>query len=209
MGKLQRKKLVPGACLFHDRVNLICLPILAAMSAAGLLGLYSPEKVTNMFVMYIVADFCWLYFEPEAIPSLHGVIYFHHFITLLLLLFPLVHKEFSSFTCLDGLTELNTFFMIARRCWSSQRLLMHRMYWITYVPLRLILYPALLPRFWFVLEGFPMWERVGVVTCQFLLCLFNLAMLWASLVRRTQPAASAKRRGEVLITASATTALRN
>lgn len=55
-----------------------------------------------MFVMYIVADFCWLYFEPEAIPSLHGVIYFHHFITLLLLLFPLVHKEFSSFTCLDG-----------------------------------------------------------------------------------------------------------
>jgi len=33
-------------------------------------------------------------------------------------------------------------------------------------PCRLILYPALLPRFWFVLEGFPMWERVGVVTCQ-------------------------------------------
>ena len=55
-----------------------------------------------MFVMYIVADFCWLYFEPEAIPSLHNVIYFHHAVTLLLLLFPLAHKEFSSFTCLDG-----------------------------------------------------------------------------------------------------------
>lgn len=59
-------------------------------------------QVTNMFVMYIVADFCWLYFEPEAIPSLHNVIYFHHAVTLLLLLFPLAHKEFSSFTCLDG-----------------------------------------------------------------------------------------------------------
>ena len=55
-----------------------------------------------MFVMYIVADFCWLYFEPEAIPSLHGVIYFHHTVTLLLLLFPLKHKEFGIFTCLDG-----------------------------------------------------------------------------------------------------------
>ena len=52
--------------------------------------------------MYIVADFCWLYFEPEAIPSLHGVIYFHHTVTLLLLLFPLRHKEFGIFTCLDG-----------------------------------------------------------------------------------------------------------
>lgn len=55
-----------------------------------------------MFVMYIVADFCWLYFEPEALPSLHNVIYFHHIVTFLLLLFPLTHREFSSFTCLDG-----------------------------------------------------------------------------------------------------------
>ena len=43
--KTLRKKEVPGANLFHDRVNLICLPVLAAMSAAGLLGFYSPEKV--------------------------------------------------------------------------------------------------------------------------------------------------------------------
>ena len=55
-----------------------------------------------MFVMYIVADACWLYFEPEAIPSLHAVIYFHHVVTFLLLLFPLKHPQFSSFTCLDG-----------------------------------------------------------------------------------------------------------
>lgn len=55
-----------------------------------------------MFVMYIVADFCWLYFEPEAIPSLHNAIYFHHVVTLVLLMFPLFHPEFSSFTCLDG-----------------------------------------------------------------------------------------------------------
>lgn len=62
-----------------------------------------------MFVMYIVADFCWLYFEPEAIPSLHNVIYFHHIVTLLLLLFPLAHKEFSSFTCLDGKPPVERF----------------------------------------------------------------------------------------------------
>ena len=41
----RKSKIVPGACLFHDRVNLICLPILATMSVLGLAGLYSPEKV--------------------------------------------------------------------------------------------------------------------------------------------------------------------
>lgn len=49
MGQKLKAKTVPGACLFHDRVNLICLPILAAMSVLGLLGLYSPEKVTPYF----------------------------------------------------------------------------------------------------------------------------------------------------------------
>ena len=43
--KIAKRREVPGANLFHDRVNLICLPVLAAMSAAGLMGWYSPEKV--------------------------------------------------------------------------------------------------------------------------------------------------------------------
>ena len=35
-----------------------------------------------------------------------------------------------------GLAEVNTFFMIARRCWQSQRELMHQLYWFSFVPLR-------------------------------------------------------------------------
>ena len=41
------------------------------------------------------------------------------------------------------------------------------------MPLRLILYPVLLVRFWVALEPFPMWERLVVVGCQLLLCAFN------------------------------------
>lgn len=40
--------------------------------------------------------------------------------------------------------------------------------------MRLMLYPALLVKFWLVLGGFPLYERLLVVTCQFLLCCFNL-----------------------------------
>ena len=46
-------------------------------------------------------------------------------VTFLLLLFPLRHPAFANFTCWDGITELNTFFLIARRQWHSQRNLMH------------------------------------------------------------------------------------
>ena len=177
-----KTKQITCAHLFHDRVNLICLPVLAAMSIAGLADLYSPEKVTNMFIMYIVADFCWIYCEPEALPRLHNAIFLHHAVSILLLSFPLRYKEFSSFTCLDGLAEFSTFFMIARRYWRSRRLLMNRLYWFTYVPVRLVLYPALIPKFWFVTERFPVWERINMVGCQLVLCLFNIGMLYASFV---------------------------
>jgi len=46
-------------------------------------------------------------------------------VTFLLLLFPLRFPAYANFTCWDGITELNTFFMIARRQWHSQRNLMH------------------------------------------------------------------------------------
>lgn len=39
--------------------------------------------------------------------------------------------------------------------------------------MRLLLYPALLVKFWLVLDGFPLPERLLVVACQFLLCCFN------------------------------------
>ena len=55
--KATKRKEVPGANLFHDRVNLICLPVLAAMSAAGLMGWYSPEKVEcSLYVLIFASD---------------------------------------------------------------------------------------------------------------------------------------------------------
>ena len=53
------------------------------------------------------------------------------------------------------------------------RLLWCRAYWLSFIPMRLIMYPVLLVRFWRVLEGYPWWDRGLVVGCQLLLCLFN------------------------------------
>ena len=44
---MKKLKPSPGACVFHDRVNLIALPILGLISLAGLLGWYEAEKVSG------------------------------------------------------------------------------------------------------------------------------------------------------------------
>lgn len=82
-------------------------------------------QVTNMFIVYIAADLLWIWMEPETLPSLHWVIMSHHVITLLLLTFPYRHPDFAHFTCWDGITEINTFFLIARRHIKSTHRFFH------------------------------------------------------------------------------------
>ena len=59
------------------------------------------------------------------------------------------------------------------------RLLSCRAYWLSFIPMRLIMYPVLLVQFWRVLEGYPWWDRGLVVVCQLMLCLFNYGTLIA------------------------------
>ncbi len=99
-------------------------------------------QVTHMFIVYIAADFVWIYMEPDTLPSLHTVILAHHIVTLLLLTFPFRHPEFAHFTCWDGATEINTFFLIARRAIQTK----HRFFHLCVAPPLLVpLYHAPLP----------------------------------------------------------------
>lgn len=135
-------------------------------------------------MVYILVDLVWLWLRPTAVPSLANIILAHHVVTLLLLTFPLRHKQFGTFTCWDGLTELNTWFMIVRRTWGRHRELMNNLYWLTFIPQRLIMYPALLVLFWYVTAGHTLADRLLVCTCQFLLCCFNVGVFSLSMQRR-------------------------
>lgn len=50
--------------------------------------------------------------------------------------------------CVDGIVELNTLFLIARRCapWRPVRTLCSWLYWGSFIPLRCILYPLVSDR---------------------------------------------------------------
>jgi hypothetical protein len=178
----------------HDLANLALLPALGTLVLAGLAGAADLLLVTRAFFLYILLDLCWIAAVPRAVPSLPGAILAHHAVTLALLAFPLREPaKFGVYTCLDGLVEVNTFFLIARRQSPVRvRAPLTWLYWATFVPLRLGLYPALVPRFWAATSGHPLWERLTVVAAQLLLVAFNFVLFGLSVAGWRKRAAAAR-----------------
>lgn len=170
-----------SAAQLHDQVNLVLLPTLGVAAIAGLAGVIDPWAVTVFLTIYIVADLIWIAIEPTCLPSLPKVIMAHHVVTLVLLSFPLRYPEFGLYTCLDGLAEVNTYFLIARRQYKQWATVCDVLYWATFVPFRIVLYPALLWPFWQSLKTHSALNKTLCLGAQFLLCLFNLALLHLSI----------------------------
>jgi hypothetical protein len=134
--------------MFHDRVNLVCLAVLSALCLGGLADWLDCWQVTVIFTGYIVLDLLWILIVPESLPRHPQIITVHHLVTLALLSHPLLVPQDARFTCLDGLVELSTFFMIARRhCAGRLSALCNALYWVSTVGLRFVLQPYLLYKF--------------------------------------------------------------
>lgn len=136
-----------------------------------------------MMLSYIVADLLWIWVDPTCLPSIPRVVMFHHVVTILLLSIPLRLNKFHTYTCLDAVVEINTFFLIAKRQWPFLRQVMHWAYWTSFFPLRMVLYPYLAWHLCHELAGLPLYERIMAVSCQVILCGFNCMMLYASVKR--------------------------
>lgn len=148
----------------------------------------NPVRVSEAFALYVLVDFVWLIIQPGAVPSLSPVILIHHVVTMILLYFPLKYNELAIYTCWDGLCEINTFFLIGRRHFKSYRNMMDRLYWGTFIPSRIIIYPIMLYEFYNVwqvrlLDGGEYWEMVTCLTCQISLILFNIVLLYLGVVK--------------------------
>lgn len=179
-----------AAAQLHDQVNLVLLPLLGVAAIAGLLHVIDPYYVTVFLTTYILADLIWIWLQPTCLPSLPNVIMAHHVVTLVLLSFPLRFPEFGVYTCLDGLAEVNTYFLIARRQYKQWAGVCDVLYWVTFVPFRIVLYPGLLVPFACSLASYSLLNKVLCLGAQGLLCLFNVALLQLSvkgLLKRRQP----------------------
>jgi len=78
------------------------------------------QVFVKILLVYIVVDTLWIWRVPDALPSCPHVILTHHVATTALVMAPLFRPELAIFACLDGLVEVNTFFLIARRQWKAQ-----------------------------------------------------------------------------------------
>ena len=164
--------------LLHDQANLLCLPILCGLCFAGLADLVDCWNITLVFTVYIVLDLLWILVVPESLPRYPGIITVHHLITLALLSHPLRHPQDARFTCLDGLVELSTFFMIARRhCSGALSRAANAAYWASTVGLRFMLQPFLLFQFYEETRNYEARTRATVLGSQLFLCLFNFGLV--------------------------------
>ena len=74
----------------------------------------------KLILVYILLDTLWIWSVPDALPSCPNTILAHHIATAALVMAPLFRPELAIYACLDGLVEVNTFFLILRRQWKAQ-----------------------------------------------------------------------------------------
>jgi hypothetical protein len=164
--------------VLHEQANLLLLPLLCVLCFGGLAGAVDCWLVTIAFTAYIVGDLAWIIIWPESLPRFPLVIKVHHLITLALLSHPLRFPADAHFTCLDGLVELSTFFMVARRqCSGRLSVALNIAYWVGTIALRFGLQPFLLWRFIVLTDGYALLDRSIIVGSQTCLCVFNLGLV--------------------------------
>ena len=83
----------------------------------------------------------------------------------------------------DGICEINTFFLIAKRQFKKYSSPLTWMYWTTFIPSRIILYPLLLVKFYEIMKEYRAWEMYAVCGSQMFLILFNFALLWLGVAK--------------------------
>lgn len=142
----------------HDYANLVCMPVLGSLCVAACLGVIPCNFVLGVLLAYMVLDVgtpciaclhpitphntVWIAAVPTCVPKA-PLILVHHVVTITLTIIALCYLERIGFwACLDGTVEVNTFFLIARRTFpiKSWQPLFDKLYWVTWVPLRLFMY---------------------------------------------------------------------
>jgi hypothetical protein len=57
----------------HDWVNLVLVPLIGALTLAGLAGYVDPAHVTKVFLAYVLGDFVWVALQVGR-PFVKGIV---------------------------------------------------------------------------------------------------------------------------------------
>lgn len=126
----------------HDLANLVILPVVGALCTAAYFEQLPYTVPMAVMLVYIIIDFAWIAAVPTCVPKA-PLILTHHVFTAVLLLIALYDiQRFGYYGVLDGMVEVNTFFLVARRTFPVKAVqpVFGVLYWATYPLFRLFMY---------------------------------------------------------------------
>jgi hypothetical protein len=165
------------------------LPLLANKSLqAATFG-----QTTNYwaFQTYVLIDTLWLILYPRSVPSAPAIIY-HHLGVLVGWNMPLLNQYWAFWASLAALIEMNTFFLILKRQQGKDFILVHALFYATWVFWRCIVYPVAFVYFSIDYYNFSVYQNShnflhSGLALQVLIAFLNLLNAWWTwdLVRKT------------------------
>ena len=175
----------------HDQFNLCMLPVLVAWDATVIAGQCDAFDFTLFFLLYLLADLCWIWLCPQAVPQ-PALVLTHHVGVLALLSHPIRWAEHATFTAWVGIVEVNTVILVARRYYASfllqsgssaagsalrsvVRQSLSVLYWTSFIIIRFGVHPYVV---WLSMQmDVPLLERVLLVGLLSSLVVFSVVLL--------------------------------
>lgn len=146
----------------HDYFNIISLFFICNVNALYLHSATDWSKIGTdgigaeherlfyanilLFIIYMILDSLWVIFQPICVNSNPQMIIIHHLVTLIMTLVPWRYPRFAWHFAVCILVEINTWFLTLKRnlpIGSFSFQLCEILFYISWVALRLILFPIL------------------------------------------------------------------
>jgi hypothetical protein len=132
----------------HDNVNLLALSVLSALAVTGLYEnkhqKLAQAGLVHMAILYMFCDLAYIAYHQSAVKS-PRLVMLHHVASLICLRDPLMVQQHRIYCSAAMLVEINTLLLIGRRkfaLWGASTLA-EMLFVVTWVALRLVLYPTL------------------------------------------------------------------
>jgi hypothetical protein len=168
----------------HDYWNLGTIPVLIALSIAGIRAPAWNALLGQFMFTYITLDALWIAIQPHIVGSPKTLLG-HHLATMLIVAHALTNPLHTRFISWMTVVEINTFFLILKR--HVQHPILELAFKASWAAIRVIWFPVVAVYFTFTLGGWGAgWlnlaRRVSVSGCVCGLALLQLQWTWNAMV---------------------------
>ncbi|GAX72644.1 hypothetical protein CEUSTIGMA_g100.t1 [Chlamydomonas eustigma] len=139
------KNALPANVILHDQFNLVYVLILFLVDMSFIFSGRGFWLLWYATMSYFLVDCAWVVVDPSSVKG-HAAIISHHILTAIYVIIPWFHHKYAPLMAINMLVEINTWLLIAKR--HYKHVFLEILFYGTWVAMRLILYPYLIPVYW-------------------------------------------------------------